>query len=72
MPVKNEKIYPGGNTATLRHIVKAMLPDAITGSRSFADVLFAPINFSALDRAQNATRIRLEATVVAVQHECPP
>lgn len=64
--------FPGGNTATLRHIVKAMLPDAITGSRSFADVLFAPINFSALDRPQNATRIRLEATVVAVRHDGPP
>jgi len=63
--------FPGGNTATLRHIVKAMLPDAITGSRSFADVLFAPINFNALDRPQN-TRIRLQATVVAVRHDGPP
>jgi spermidine dehydrogenase len=63
--------FPGGNTATLRHIVKAMLPDAITGSRSFADILFAPINFKALDRPQE-TRIRLEATVVAVWHDGPP
>jgi len=63
--------FPGGNTATLRHIVKAMLPDAITGSRSFADVLFAPINFKALDRPQN-TRIRLEATVAAVRHDGLP
>src|SRR5580704_826276 len=62
--------FPGGNAATLRHIVKAILPDAITGSRSFADVLFAPINFNALDRPQNV-RIRLEATVVAVRHEGP-
>jgi spermidine dehydrogenase len=60
--------FPGGNTAILRHIVKAMLPDAITGSRSFADVQFAPINFEALDRPQN-TRIRLEATVVSVRHD---
>ena len=63
--------FPGGNAATLRHIVKAMLPDAITGSSSFADVLFAPINFKALDRSQNV-RIRLEATVVAVRHDGPP
>ena len=63
--------FPGGNAATLRHIVKAMLPDAITGIRSFADVLFAPINFKALDRSQN-TPLRLEATVVAVRHEGPP
>jgi len=63
--------FPGGNAATLRHIVKALLPDAITGSRSFADVLFAPINFDALDRPQ-PTRIRLQATVVAVRHDGPP
>jgi spermidine dehydrogenase len=60
--------FPGGNAAILRHIVKALLPEAITGSRSFADVLFAPIDFSALDRPQN-TRIRLGATVVAVRHD---
>jgi spermidine dehydrogenase len=63
--------FPGGNAATLRHIVKALLPEAITGSRSFADVLFAPINFEALDRPQS-TRIRLGATVVAVRHDGSP
>jgi spermidine dehydrogenase len=63
--------FPGGNAATLRHIVKALLPAAITGSRSFTDVLFAPIDFSALDRPQN-TRIRLGATAVAVRHEGNP
>jgi spermidine dehydrogenase len=62
--------FPGGNTAILRHIVKALLPGAITGSRSFADVSFAPINFDALDRPQN-TRVRLEATVVSVRHDGP-
>jgi spermidine dehydrogenase len=60
--------FPGGNAAILRHIVKAMLPEAITGSRSFADVLFGPIDFNALDRPQN-TRIRLGATAVAVRHD---
>lgn len=63
--------FPGGNAAILRHIVKALLPEAISGSRSFADVLFAPINFAALDRPQH-TRIRLGATVVAVKHEGKP
>jgi spermidine dehydrogenase len=63
--------FPGGNAAILRHIVKAMLPDAISGTRSFADVLYAPINFAALDRPQH-TRIRLGATVVAVRHDGEP
>ena len=63
--------FPGGNAAILRHIVKAMLPAAISGSRSFADVLFAPIDFAALDRPQH-TRIRLGATVVSVRHDGNP
>jgi spermidine dehydrogenase len=63
--------FPGGNAAILRHIVKALLPDAITGSRSFADVLYAPIDFAALDRPQH-TRIRLGATAVAVRHDGSP
>ncbi len=41
------------------------------GTRAFADVLFAPINFDALDRPQH-TRIRLAATAVAVRHDGPP
>lgn len=67
----NTFAFPGGNAAILRHIVKALLPDAITGSGSFADVLFAPIDFTALDRPQH-TRIRLGATVVAVRHDGAP
>jgi spermidine dehydrogenase len=63
--------FPGGNAAILRHIVKAIVPDAISGSNSFADVLFAPINFAALDRPQ-PTRVRLGATVVAVKHDGEP
>jgi spermidine dehydrogenase len=63
--------FPGGNAAILRHIVKALLPNAITGSNSFADVLYAPIDFGALDRPQH-TRIRLGATAVAVRHDGEP
>jgi spermidine dehydrogenase len=63
--------FPGGNAAILRHIVKALLPDVISGTRSFADVLYAPIDFTALDRPQH-TRIRLGATVVAVRHDGKP
>jgi spermidine dehydrogenase len=63
--------FPGGNAAILRHIVKALLPDAITGTSSFADVLHAPIDFGALDRPQH-TRIRLGATAVAVRHDGKP
>ena len=63
--------FPGGNAAILRHIVKSLIPDAITGSRSFTDVLYAPIAFDALDRPQ-PIRIRLAATAVAVRHDGDP
>ena len=63
--------FPGGNAAILRHIVKALLPEAITGTRAFSDILFAPIDFTALDRPRH-TRIRLNATAVAVRHDGPP
>jgi spermidine dehydrogenase len=64
--------FPGGNAAIMRHIVKALIPDAITGTRSFEDLLYAPINFAALDRPQEHTRIRLNATAVAVRHDGAP
>jgi spermidine dehydrogenase len=62
--------FPGGNAAILRHLVKALVPASITGTRAFADVLYAPIDFGALDRPQH-TRIRLGATAVAVRHDGP-
>jgi spermidine dehydrogenase len=64
--------FPGGNAAILRYIVKWLIPDAITGSRTFKDILYAPIDFNALDRPQQLTRIRLNSTVVAVRHDGAP
>ena len=64
--------FPGGNAAILRHIVKSLIPESITGTNSFKDVLYAPIDFAALDRSANHTRIRLNSTVVAVRHDAAP
>jgi spermidine dehydrogenase len=63
--------FPGGNAATLRHIVRALIPKAITRTASFTDVCYAPIAFDELDVPQ-ATRIRLSATAVAVRHDGDP
>jgi spermidine dehydrogenase len=56
----------------LRYIVKWLIPDSITGKPSFKDILFAPIDFSALDRPAQRTRIPLSTTVVAIRHDGPP
>jgi spermidine dehydrogenase len=64
--------FPGGNAAIMRHIVKKLIPDSITGTRAFKDVLYAPIQFDALDRPGQPTRIRLNSMVVAVKHDGLP
>ena len=64
--------FPGGNGAVSRCIVKYLVPDAITGSRDFAEVHNGRIRFEALDRDGQPVRIRLGSTVVRVEHEGSP
>ena len=66
------QMFPGGNAGVARHIVKALVPDAIPGAVTLADVCRSAVNFAALDRPGQASRIRLYSTVVAVQHEGEP
>jgi spermidine dehydrogenase len=63
--------FPGGNAGIFRHIVKYLIPDSIEGGRSFEEVLYNPINFSALDRPENSLSIRLNATAIDVSHSGP-
>ena len=63
--------FPGGNTAILRHIVKFLIPDAITGGNSFEEILYNAIDFAALDRPESPFRIRLNATALDVRHAGP-
>jgi len=60
--------FPGGNTTFARHLVRALIPDAIAGDLSFAGVLSSKVDFAALDRPDSPTRIRLGATVIRVEH----
>jgi hypothetical protein len=55
--------YPGGNSGMLRHIVKWLIPTAITGS-SDAEILGNPFNLAAMDAAGNNVRIRQGAMVL--------
>lgn len=61
--------FPGGNDGIARHMVKTLVPDAIPGFRTLANVCSGRINFAALDRPGQPTRIRLGSTVVGVKHE---
>jgi spermidine dehydrogenase len=60
--------FPGGNAGIFRHIVKYLMPDSIEGGRSFEEILYNPINFSALDRTESPVRIRLNSTAIDVRH----
>lgn len=64
--------FPGGNTGVARHMVKAMIPKAITGGNSLTDVLVNPVDWKELDRAGHPTRIRLSSTVAGVMHDGSP
>jgi spermidine dehydrogenase len=61
--------FPGGNTTFARHLVRSLIPDSMAGELSFSDVLNQSVHFPALDRKDAPTRIRLNATVIRVEHE---
>lgn len=67
-----DQMFPDGNTGFARLMVKTLIPDAIGGPRAVDPVWTNRVNLAALDRAGQPTRIRLEATVVRVEHAGDP
>lgn len=65
---KGAQMFPGGNTGIARHILKQIIPAAISGDGNMESICRGRVNFAALDRASRPARIRLGATVVSVQH----
>ncbi|HJU11083.1 MAG TPA: FAD-dependent oxidoreductase [Candidatus Binataceae bacterium] len=64
--------FPGGNAGIARHMVKTLIPDSIAGPKTLDAVCRGNINFDALDRPEQAARIRLDSTTVWVKHEGEP
>lgn len=64
--------FPGGNTGTLRRIVKRLIPAAIEGEDNTRDVVFGRIRFDQLDQPRHAVRMRLSSLVVDVRHDGSP
>jgi len=60
--------FPDGNATIARLLVRWLVPDAVPGT-SMEDVGAAHVNYALLDRADQVARIRLNSTVVQVQHE---
>ena len=58
-----EFAYPGGNSGILRHIIKWLIPTAITGSTD-AELLTNPFNLTGMHDPNNNVRIRQGAMVL--------
>jgi spermidine dehydrogenase len=67
-----DQMFPDGNTAFARLMVKTLIPGAFAGPRTVDAVWRNRVHFDALDRAEQPTCIRLNATVVRVEHDGDP
>jgi len=62
------QMFPGGNAGIARHILKKLIPDAITGPSSMHGICRGRVRFDLLDQPQSRNRIRLNSTVISVKH----
>ena len=69
---KGAQMFPGGNTGVARHILKQLIPNAIPGPVDMQAICRTGVSFDALDHANQRTRIRLDSTVISVQHDGDP
>jgi spermidine dehydrogenase len=66
---QGSQMFPGGNAGVARHIVKTLLPDALSGPNTCEQVARTPVRLDTLDRSGQPTRIRLGCTVFSVAHD---
>ncbi|HET8922379.1 MAG TPA: FAD/NAD(P)-binding protein [Candidatus Acidoferrum sp.] len=62
--------FPDGNASIARLLVRSLISAAIPG-RTMDDVVIAKADYSKLDQSDAPARIRLNSTVVRVQHTDP-
>jgi spermidine dehydrogenase len=62
--------FPGGNSPFPRALLRGLLPTALPG-KDFDSLMYAPVDFTALDRDTQAARIRMEAMALRVEHSRP-
>jgi spermidine dehydrogenase len=62
--------FPDGNATIARLLVRALLPKVVPGG-TMEDVITSRIDYGGLDREESPVRLRLESTVVKVEHDGP-
>jgi spermidine dehydrogenase len=60
--------FPDGNASIARLLVTRLVPGVFPGRHDQESIVLAPANYANLDFAANPTRIRLNSTVVRVEH----
>jgi spermidine dehydrogenase len=63
--------FPDGNASVARLLVRTMIPRVAQGA-SYEDIVAANFNYARLDEASSPVRMRLNSTVVGVQHNGDP
>ena len=60
--------FPDGNASIARLLVNRLVPKSFEAVHDQESIVLAPLEYAALDSPDSAVRIRLEATVVRVEH----
>ncbi|MGI9289320.1 MAG: NAD(P)-binding protein [Pseudomonadales bacterium] len=60
--------FPDGNASVARLLVRHLIPEVAKG-RTLDDVIIAKFDYSKLDNKDSAVRLRLNSTVVRVDHD---
>ncbi|RLA04921.1 MAG: hypothetical protein DRQ59_16710, partial [Gammaproteobacteria bacterium] len=63
--------FPDGNATIARMLVKRMIPDVGPGENA-EEIVLSKFNYAELDKPSNSVRLRLNSTVVNVQHDGDP
>ncbi|MBS0420713.1 MAG: NAD(P)-binding protein [Proteobacteria bacterium] len=69
---ESAQMFPGGNAAIARLMVKTLNAAAIEGEHTIGGVHQGRVRFDRLDTPDRAARIRLSSTVVSVKHDGNP
>ena len=60
--------FPDGNASIARLLVSRLTPQVFPGAQTQESIVMAPADYSKLDLPESRTRIRLNSTVVRVEH----
>jgi len=66
-PDQSSLYFPDGNASVARLLVHKLIPTVASDTKGFEDIATSRFDYGALDRADQAVRLRLNSTVVGVQ-----